>query len=134
MKKSISFVFLAMVLQSVAQNTVTDFDGHVYPTVVIGTQVWMKENLRADHYADGSLIGNCCWYNNDLSTDTIYGKLYHWNAAMKNSHTEMAQGACPDNWHLPSDSEWIRLFNFISDSNTCAFALKDTGTAYWFRR
>ena len=77
------------------QNTVTDYDGHIYPTITIGVKKWMAENLRTTHYADGSLIGNTCWYNNNLSTDTIYGKLYVWDAAMKNTHIEMAQGACP---------------------------------------
>jgi hypothetical protein len=34
----------------------SDFDGNVYPTVQIGSQCWMKQNLRTKHYADGSAI------------------------------------------------------------------------------
>ena len=44
-----------MPLVMVAQTdcgTVTDYDGHVYATVQLGNQCWMRENLRVTHYAD----------------------------------------------------------------------------------
>ena len=36
--------------------TVTDYDGHTYNTVQLGSQCWMAENLRTSHYSDGTAI------------------------------------------------------------------------------
>ena len=38
--------------------TVTDFDGNVYHTITIGSQVWTVENLKTTHYRDGTPIPN----------------------------------------------------------------------------
>ena len=72
--------------------TVTDIDGNVYPTICIGTQEWMMENLKVTHFNDGTLIPNVtngsewgsletpgmCWYDNLVDNKHVYGGLYNW--------------------------------------------------------
>ena len=72
--------------------TVTDIDGNVYRTVRIGTQLWMKENLRTTRLDDGSPIpyvtsnaewGSIstpayCWYDHDSKHKNDYGALYNF--------------------------------------------------------
>lgn len=65
MKKILFFgAILCFALQINAQ-TVTDFDGNVYNTIVIGTQEWMQENLKSLHYSDGTAIVGVMAYNDN---------------------------------------------------------------------
>jgi uncharacterized protein (TIGR02145 family) len=130
--------------------TVTDYDGNTYNTVQIGTQCWMKENLRTTHYSDGegiplgSSTSNTVPYryypNNNAENVNDYGHLYNWSAVMNGSQTidsipSGVQGICPTGWHVPSQSEFIVLINYLSNNEeyTCninqeniAKALADT--------
>ena len=105
-------------------STLTDIDGNTYNTVQIGSQCWMKENLRTTKYANGTSIlhGNSTstttayWYcpNNNSSNMSTYGLLYNWKAVMGSSSSSNAnpsgvQGVCPTGWHVPSDAEWKQM-------------------------
>ncbi len=113
-------------------STVTDYDGNVYNTVKIGDQIWMKQNLSSIRYSDGTLIPGVTAYNNNDSMAAIYGRLYTWDATMKNSTSAGVQGVCPDEWHVPSDAEWIELENYLGGAAIAGGKMKETGTAHWF--
>ncbi len=83
----------------------TDIDGNQYLTVKIGTQTWMKENLKVTRAPDGSPIESFM-YQNDPGFLQKYGRLYTWGSTMNGSTQEKAQGICPDGWHVPSDEEY----------------------------
>lgn len=116
----------------------TDIEGNNYDVVTIGTQLWMKENLKATKYKDGKSItsitdnavwnslvsGAYCWYNNDISNKSIYGALYNWHAVNTGK-------LCPTGWHVPSNSEWTILENYLGGINGLGVKLKEVGTAHW---
>lgn len=98
--------------------TMTDSrDNKVYKTVKIGSQVWMAENLNySDSIATPSLKGNswCVW--NESANCDVVGRLYTRTAAMNS--------VCPPGWHLPSQDEWINLFETVGGKSTADMALR----------
>ncbi len=124
---------------------VSDEEGNTYQTIMIGDQVWMRENLKSTIYADRTCINGCY----DLKDDTEYGKRYSWDAAnrvTRGSKSGLTVGACPVGWHVPSDKEWQKLLinigisadQFIDPVNSIdligydhAGMLKDAGTDHW---
>jgi len=100
---------------------ITDEDGNVYTSVIIGTQEWMLENLRTTKYSDGTAIPNVtdgdewsdletgAWsYNdNDSQYEAAYGKLYNWYAVETGK-------LCPTGWHVPTDEEWTMLTDYLN--------------------
>lgn len=135
--------------------TITDYDGNIYETIKIGSQIWMKDNLKTTHYADGTeieLVQNyASWNALELSDKAMcyftntsgvvisynYGGLYNWAAAMNGSLSSNnipsgVQGACPDGWHLPSENEWVDLIDFLGGQSIAGGKLKESGIAYWY--
>lgn len=110
---------------------VEDYDGNIYQTVTIGDQIWMKENLKSLHYADGSEITEVWSYDDDDNYVETYGRLYTWDAAMKYTTIEASQGACPDGWHVPTDDEWTTLGNYLGGNSIAGGQMKSTGTELW---
>lgn len=117
----------------------TDLDGNSYPVVQIGDQYWMGTNLRTTRYCDGTSIpqitgntewtlasgGAWCHYENDASHDATYGKLYNWLVM------DGPCSVCPTGWHVPNDSDWTELTDFLGGGGVAGGKLKSTGTEYW---
>jgi uncharacterized protein (TIGR02145 family) len=113
-------------------SSVTDIDGNVYETVLIGNQWWMAENLKSTHFSDGSEIPNVienyawaqlttpawCNYDNNVLNDSLYGKLYNFYAVIDPS------GLCPVSWHVPSNAEWTELTNYLGGPEIAGVRMK----------
>ena len=111
---------------------VRDYDGNEYQTVKIGSQCWMKENLRTTHYSDGTeiplgtdsslTVGYRYYPNNNISTVPTLGYLYNWHAVVRGDSISSAnpsgiQGICPTGWHVPSQAEITQLKNFVKSKS-----------------
>jgi uncharacterized protein (TIGR02145 family) len=114
--------------------TLTDIEGNIYPTVLIGDHWWMAENLRTSNYANGEPIPNVtdntawsqllsgawCNYNNDMDNDTLYGKFYNWYTTVD------SRGLCPAGWRVPSDAEWTVLTDYLGGTSLAGGKMKST--------
>jgi uncharacterized protein (TIGR02145 family) len=133
------FIITAYITINCQAQTVTDIDENIYNTVTIGSQIWMKENLKVKHYNNGDEIPNVsnniswfglttgayCDYENDGNVATVYGRLYNWFAGND------SRGICPVGWHLPSYAEWMTLINNLGGENIAGEKLKESGTVHW---
>jgi len=94
-------------------------DGKTYKTVVIGPQVWMAENLNYSGTDNNiGLCGSSYRLVNSGSYCDVYGRLYKWDEAMNGTASSSGnpsevQGICPEDWHIPSDDEWIQLADYV---------------------
>ena len=167
MRKNIFLFAFFVTVASYAQTLgagVTDIDGNTYNTVIIGAQEWQKENLNVSKYSDGTIIpqvtdpvawanlttGAWCYYNNDAANGAIYGKLYNWYAvagiydAASLANPLLRKQLAPIGWHVPSDTEWTTLIQFIdpnayatnnstgAQSLTAGIKMKEAGNNHWF--
>lgn len=118
---------------------VKDVDGNWYGTVIIGTQIWMTENLRTTRFNDKEKIpmikNNAewsalttpafCWYDNNKSEKKEeYGALYNWYAVA-------TEKLCPVGWRVASVTDWIDLANNLGGVVGAGEKLKEAGTEHW---
>jgi uncharacterized protein (TIGR02145 family) len=128
-----------------APATVTDIDGNVYNTIMIGTQLWMKENLKTAHYRNGDPIltglSDADWtqttygayaiffyptiLNDTTANNATYGKLYNWFAVTD------PRNIAPVGWHVPSDVEWTTLTNYLGGDVASFDKMQEEGMTHW---
>ena len=108
------------------------------PTIVIGTQNWMRENLDVLTYRNGDIIpqvtdaaewaslttGAWCFYNNSPMDAVGYGKLYNWYAVND------PRGLAPQGWHIPSIAEWKILSDTLGGDAVAGGKVKTPGALY----
>jgi uncharacterized protein (TIGR02145 family) len=113
---------------------VDERDGNAYATVQIGDQCWMAENLAYLPQVSPSSQGSNSdpyYYvygyegtdvNAAKATDNYnhYGVLYNWPASLS---------ACPEGWHLPTDTEWTVLTGYLGGESVAGGKMKSTRTA-----
>ena len=108
-----------------------------YPSVKIGNQVWMTENLNVSKFRNGDVIpeaktdeewtkagerGLPAWsyYENKTENGEKYGKLYNWYAVNDQ------RGLAPEGWHVPSHNEWSILIDFLGGEDIAGKKMKST--------
>ena len=119
--------------------SLTDIDGNIYKTIVIGTQTWMTENLKTTKYHDSEDIpqiieptdwndlsapGFCYYLNDPGKYKNIYGALYNWHAVKTGK-------LCPAGWHVPADTEWSTLTTFLGGESIAGSKSMETDTMHW---
>jgi len=119
---------------------VSDIDGNRYPTIKIGTQEWMAENLKVKRFRNGEPVPYAknsdewntlgdevgyCQIFDQPSNEQTYGILYKWKV------TTDARGICPTGWRVPSDSDWETLIQRLGGNSVAGGLMKRTGTTYW---
>lgn len=106
--------------------TLTDIDGNVYPTIKIGTQVWMAENLKVTHYNDGTAIP-LITDDTDWANDTVGAMCFYENG----TPTYTSKPLAPTGWHVPTITEWNTLITFLGGEDIAGGYLKEEGTDHW---
>jgi len=120
-------------------NEVYDANDNVYGVIRIGSQLWMRENLKATLTMDGSgpvpLITDgtewsnltspgYCWYNNDERYKDVYGALYNWYAVNE-------EELCPINMHIATEGDWRILTNYLGGESFAGGMMKEEGFDHW---
>ena len=139
MKVLYSLIILTFLSHTIVAQTISDIDGNIYNTVTIGTQIWTTENLKTTNYSDGSPIIyeaiDSIWggltsaafstYNNDSTKTVEFGNLYNYYAVID------SRNLCPSGWHIPSDSEWTTLINYLGGDSVAGGKMKEIGLTHW---
>jgi uncharacterized protein (TIGR02145 family) len=126
--KILTLIILTFILGKANGQTITDYDGNIYPVITIGSQKWMGRNLRVTHFNDGSPINNAGytnWYYFPLNeprycepvippntTDTMaLGFWYNYPAGGD------PRNICPQGWHVATDADWYQLVHHLDPTS-----------------
>lgn len=125
---------------------ITDQDGNIYNTIVIGNQTWMLENLKTKTFNDGTPIiehlNGMDWGDlpnqtpqyqwadtSDLSNVVDEELPFDFHGAMYNHWAIESGKLAPKGWRIPSQADFKELENYLSENgfeNQKASALKSS--------
>lgn len=127
-------------------------DGKSYPTICIGTQEWLAQNLEETQYGNGDPIynvidnttwsgltmGACSIYNNNpalactlplptplVLEDVSYGYIYNWYTVSD------ALNIANTGWRVPSETDANTLLTNLGGASVAAGKMKESGLTYW---
>ena len=129
--------------------SVTDIDNNQYFSVLLGNQEWMAANLKVKKYNNGDAIVTTTPATLDIQSDTnpeyqwayngedgyvsmpyitnasVYGRLYTWYAVTD------SRKICPAGWHVPDDSEWSVLIDYLGGDTVAGAKMKESLDIHW---
>jgi uncharacterized protein (TIGR02145 family) len=136
-----------LIFELINNSVVLDVEGNVYKTVKIGSQTWMAENLKTTHLNDNSTIhhshpgsyvfGNWCSYDFTKLEAPAYCKHFFTEGIENYGHhynfyTVKSDKICPSGWHVPSETDWDTLINYLGGPDIAGDKLKDTIPKNWY--
>ncbi len=119
--------------------TVSDNDGNVYPTVIIGAQEWIGENLRTTKLNNGDPIQ---LLDDPMQWENTAGPAYGWYenkeeeyknsyGAVYNGHAAVSGRLCPVGWHVPTATDWTHLTDYLGGYSVAGGKMKEFGIVHW---
>ena len=105
--------------------TLIDIDGNRYPTITIGTQVWLSKSLNVTHYNNGVKIPNIV--SNPVWIADVSGAMCYYNNAQPVPTSIFA----PPGWHVPTATEFATLVSYLGGDVIAGGKLKEMGRWRW---
>uniref|UniRef100_UPI003216A250 FISUMP domain-containing protein n=1 Tax=uncultured Draconibacterium sp. TaxID=1573823 RepID=UPI003216A250 len=86
--------------EPIDEHLIKDGSGNTYTEIVIGNQVWLKEDLRTDKYLDGSLISTWNYENKDKEG-------FYYSSSVDFDRI------CPEGYGVPTKSDFKELIEYF---------------------
>ena len=104
--------------EDLSSSEIRDGSGNIYNEIIIGDQVWLKEDLRTGKYIDGQVIPE-----SDCINKGKEGVYY-------SSKMDMAK-VCPKGYKVPTRSDYKKLITYFGGEDLNATQIIDSYVTKW---